>query len=148
MKNLFLAGLISLFLVPLQTLAADSIGVVKTLNGQSIVGRSGQTLAAELGMQLYMSDVLHTNEGTMGIILNDDSIITLGKGSTLTLDNFVYQPEQGLLKLAIRFILGKFSYLSGEIAKLSPQSVELQTPESTIAVRGTHVLVEILEQKK
>jgi len=38
---------------------------------------------------------------------------------------------------------GTFSYLSGLIAKLAPDSVKLLIPDATIAVRGTKLLVDV-----
>ena len=38
---------------------------------------------------------------------------------------------------------GTFSYLSGQISKLVPGAVRLETPDATIGMRGTHVLVKV-----
>ena len=38
---------------------------------------------------------------------------------------------------------GTFSFLSGQIAKLSPDNVKLMTPDATLGIRGTKLLVKV-----
>jgi len=40
-------------------------------------------------------------------------------------------------------VKGTFVYLSGVIAKLSPESIKLETPVGTIAIRGTRFAAKI-----
>jgi hypothetical protein len=40
-------------------------------------------------------------------------------------------------------IHGTFSFITGQIAKLAPEKVKFETPDATLGVRGTKVLVKI-----
>jgi hypothetical protein len=42
-------------------------------------------------------------------------------------------------------VQGTAVYISGIIAKLSPQSVRFETPNATIGIRGTRFLVKVDE---
>ena len=53
---------------------------------------------------------------------------------------------KGKFAFLARMVKGTFSYISGLIGKLSPNSVQLEIPDATIAVRGTKLLVEVQEQ--
>ena len=83
--------------------------------------------------------------GAVGIVLTDDTSISLGSGSELSLNDYAFDPKESKFALAIRMIKGTFSYISGQIVKLAPDSAQLHTPDATIAVRGTKLLIQIKE---
>ena len=43
----------------------------------------------------------------------------------------------------LKIFKGTFSYLSGVMGKLAPDSVKIETPVGMVAVRGTHFLVKV-----
>ena len=59
------------------------------------------------------------------------------------MDDYNFDPKQGKFALALRMVKGTFSYITGQIVKLAPDAAKVQTPDATIAVRGTKLLVEI-----
>jgi len=40
-------------------------------------------------------------------------------------------------------IKGTFSYITGQIVKLAPDTAQVHTPDATIAVRGTKLLIQV-----
>jgi hypothetical protein len=58
-------------------------------------------------------------------------------------DEYLFDPLEKELSFIARLIRGTISFLSGQIAKLSPESVQLVMPAATIGVRGTHVLIKV-----
>ena len=56
---------------------------------------------------------------------------------------FQFAPAEGRLAFIIDFFRGTLLYVSGVIAKLSPDSVKVRTPVATVAVRGTRFLAEV-----
>ena len=81
----------------------------------------------------------------MGIILRDDSMLSLGPGSSLFLEKFRFAPAARRFGLVSRLSRGTLEYISGLIGKLSPESVRFDTPVSSIGVRGTHIIVKAAE---
>ncbi|MBY0411605.1 MAG: FecR family protein, partial [Burkholderiaceae bacterium] len=95
---------------------------------------------------LYKGDVIRTGKpGAAGIVLTDDTTISMGSGSEISMNDYVFQPKDGKFSLAIKMVKGTFAYVTGQIVKLSPESAQVQTPDATIAVRGTKILVQISE---
>jgi hypothetical protein len=47
------------------------------------------------------------------------------------------------MALVLNFIRGAAVYASGQIAKLSPDAVRLETPAAIVGVRGTTVAVRV-----
>jgi hypothetical protein len=125
------------------TSAAESfIGSVKTAQGRSFVQRASQSLPVTEGQHLLAQDVLHTGaDGRLAFILRDGTRISLGSNSELKLDQFAYEPAESNYSLILDLTKGVFAYISGKIAKFSPESVKLQTPVGIIGVRGTHFAV-------
>jgi len=122
------------------------IGHVQTLKGTASFLRGTVTQPAAAGGVVYRGDVVRTaKDGSIGIVLADDTTISLGPNSELVLKEFAFDPKEGKFALLARMAKGTFVYLSGLIAKLAPNSIHLEIPDATIAVRGTRLLIEVQE---
>jgi len=124
--------------------ALDSAGVIKFVTGGvSIVGAGGAVSAAP-NMRVSSGDVIKTDaEGFVGIIFADDTVVSMGPHSEFALDDFQFNPAGKELSFVMRMLKGTFSFLSGQIAKLSPDNVKLMTPDATLGIRGTKLLVKV-----
>lgn len=137
-----------LVLTNLSFAAADSeyIGVIKSVKPKVSLIRNGNVLPADVNMKLMVKDVLRTGpDGAIGIILNDDTVLSMGPESEIVIDNFTFDPAAKNLSFIARMLHGTASYLSGQIGKLSPDSVHFETPSAIIGTRGTHFLVKAEE---
>lgn len=144
MKFASLFMLLMAFIVTTDVAAEEFVGLVKSVEGQAFVIRSGETKDAVAGMEIKMGDVLKTgNDGSVGLIFSDDTIISMGPRTELAVEDYLFEPLEGKLAFIARILRGTVSFLSGQIAKLSPGSVKLITPAATIGVRGTHVLIKV-----
>ena len=124
--------------------SAANIGSVKNIEGQAWIIRGEEQIPAKAGVGLMVNDTMKTGaDGAMGIILRDDTIISMGPGSQMVLADFVFQPEEKRLGMLTRFIKGTFTYISGVMAKLDPESVKVETPVGMVAIRGTHFLLKV-----
>jgi hypothetical protein len=123
---------------------AAGAGRIKAVVGTCSIVRGGQSAAAAVGALVHEEDVVRTgSDGQLAIMLKDESRLSLGPNSELSLRTFTYDPSQGRLALVLRMAHGALSYVSGRIAKLMPDAVRLETPTSVIGVRGTHALVKV-----
>jgi hypothetical protein len=119
-------------------------GRIKIATGSVFVVRAGATLPAQAGQVVFEADTLRTGpDGRLGIILKDDTRMSLGPASEVKLDRFSYAPADGRLGLVLKVVRGVAAYVSGRIAKLSPDSVRLETPAAIVGVRGTTVVIRI-----
>jgi hypothetical protein len=121
-----------------------AVGRVKTVEGSATVTTGGAKSAASVGTALHEGDVIETGpNGSIGVSFKDDSIVSLGANSRLTVDRFVFEPAQEKYGFAARMARGTAYFVSGGIAKLSPESVAVTTPVGTIGVRGTRFVVKL-----
>lgn len=129
----------SLFVaVPARAAEPPAAGQIKVVSGSAFVVRGNTVLPATVGLRVFESDKVRTGtDGRLGITLKDDTRFSLGPNSEVHLDRFSYAPAEGHLALALNVVRGMAAYVSGRIAKLSPDAVRLETPGAIVGVRGT-----------
>ncbi len=136
--------LILLPVVILPTWAQETIGFVKTVSGDAAVIDSGKTINARVGTPIKMGNTLKTDAGgSMGVTFKDNTVISLGPDTELTVDEYLYSPGTEKLKFASSMSRGSLQFVSGVIAKLKPKSVTIKTPAAMIGCRGTRFLVKV-----
>jgi hypothetical protein len=122
-------------------------GRIKIASGSVFVVRSGQQLPAQAGQEVYESDSLRTGDnGRLGFTLKDDTRVSIGPGSEVRLDRFAYAPSQGQLGFVLKVVRGVAAYVSGRIAKLSPDAIRLEPPAAIVGVRGTTIALRVLPE--
>lgn len=120
----------------------DAIGFVKTVAGQVVITGKTGPVAASPGSPLELGDIIRTrDDGRIGLTLKDDTVLSLGPNSELSIDEFIYAPARDELSLGARLSNGTLHFISGVIARLKPESVSIMTPNATIGVRGTRFVV-------
>lgn len=138
---------VALTTVPVGAQSSPTIGRVKIATGAAFVVRAGTSLPATPGLTLLETDSLKTGaDGRLGVSLSDDTRISLGPDSEARLSRYRYAPADGALALVLNFIRGAAVYASGQIAKLSPDAVRLETPAAIVGVRGTTVALRVAPQ--
>jgi len=147
MKRLFILCFIITILLPCFAMGEESaIGKTKTGKGDVVVIRSGKEIPINIGDKLYQKDIIRTGtDSSVGIIFEDNTILSMGPKSEIVIDEYVFAPEKGMLSMITRMVKGTASYISGIIGRQSPESVKFQTPDATIGIRGTQFLVKVKE---
>lgn len=145
-KILFMLLLIVVFFATVVSASDESAGSLRKKKGEVLIERSGNIVKAEDGTPVYPNDTIKTGaDGSVGIIFKDNSRISLGPNSRLDLKKFVFKPAQEQFSMVNKLTKGTASFVSGKMTKLSPESVVLETPTSTIGVRGTTYNVKVNE---
>jgi hypothetical protein len=122
--------------------AAAEIGQIKVARGQVTVEREGQTVPATVGTRLQTSDIIRTGaDGSVGITMGDDSLLSAGPNSVLSLDRYEFDPTTNRGRFDAKLNKGTLSVISGKIAKQTPGAMTVQTPAAILGVRGTEFVV-------
>lgn len=123
---------------------ADAIGFVKTVTGEAQVITGGKPVKAQPGTPLAQGSVLKTGpKSSLGVTFKDNTVMSFGPDTELKVDEYLFAPDQGKLKLGTKLTKGTLNYISGSIAKLQPDAVSVNTPTGTIGVRGTQFVVKV-----
>ncbi len=118
--------------------APETAGVVRVSAGPATVTRDGRVFPAASGTRLRVGDTLATGPGgSLGVVLRDNSSLSLGPESRLVIGTFLFAPAEGKLGLVVRLSRGTLAFISGLIGKLAPETVRFETPSATIGIRGT-----------
>ncbi|MGD9656409.1 MAG: FecR domain-containing protein [Methylocystis sp.] len=139
MKKLSVAAATALALVASPALA-DKVGNVGAVNQSAHgtpPGAAKRSLSVGLGVQ-RRERVETSPQGSAQIVFNDSSTMTVGRNSTVTVDDFVYSGGRGqqgvsMAKGVMRFVGGGVSHEGG---------TRLRTPTASIGVRGGTVLIQ------
>lgn len=123
------------------------VGTVREVSGRATVVRQDRTIPAKIGLEICENDMLRTDpDGSIGVLFNDDTRLSLGPESVLVIDEFVFAPEQEKFSIVIRMMKGTAAYLSGLISKLAPDAAHFETPSASIGIRGTKFLVKVKDK--
>jgi hypothetical protein len=125
----------------------DTVAQISKISGAITIQRGSESVTAAKGARLKNGDTIATGlDGAVGLLFNDDTTLALGPGSTLTIQEFVFEPDRSRFAFVVKLLKGTASYVSGLIAKLSPEATKFITPSSSIGVRGTKFVVEVEAQ--
>ncbi|MEZ5812734.1 MAG: FecR domain-containing protein [Rhizobiaceae bacterium] len=112
--------------------AAEGVGtmtafqtVIKRLNGPAL----------GVGAEIFLNDRLRSNNTGLGmIVFLDESSAKIGPNSSLTIDEFVYDPGTRRGSSTIRADSGLTRFYGGQISKRGRMNV--RTPHMVLGVRG------------
>lgn len=136
----WLAVCLSLF--ALSSWAESDVALVKTVSGTPKIVRGGERLDVRVGMKLFTSDKIVAGAGeTVGIIFNDGTTLSAGPATELDVREYVFDPGNSKFAFSMFLKQGTLIYSSGKLGKLAPSAVKLDTPRSTVGVRGTRFVL-------
>jgi hypothetical protein len=125
--------------------AAD-IGQIKVAKGQVTIERDGRPLPAAIGTRLQVGDVVKTGaDGSVGITMDDDTLLSAGPKSVLALDRYAFDPTTRVGRFNASLNRGTLAVISGRIAKQAPDAMTVRTPSAILGVRGTEFAVSVDE---
>ncbi len=123
---------------------AAPIGMVKTTTGPAFMDVHGQRAAVVSGSPVFLGSRLSTGPGgTLGVTFRDETVMSMGPNTQMVIDQYLFSPGQGQVGLVASLLRGTLNYVSGQIAKLRPESVNVNTPSGMIGVRGTQFVVRV-----
>lgn len=123
---------------------ATKAGMIKNAKGKVFVEREGRSLPISAGFGVNTNDRIVTGaDGSTGIMLLDDTLLSVGPASTISLDKFSFDPgtHDGALSASVK--RGTLAVISGKLAKKTPGTVQFSTPTAILGVRGTEFVIEV-----
>lgn len=126
--------------------AAETAGTIKLVRGSVSIERGGENIPAKVGDALLESDRVVTGaDGMAGLTLRDNTRMSVGPGSVLSLDTFAFDTTSHAGALSAKVHKGSVSVVNGQLAKASSESVSYSTPLATLGVRGTSFVIEVAD---
>ena len=101
-----------------------------------ITNQNGEVLQA--GDKIYFGDIIKAEDQSKSqILLLDETVITIGSKTSVTLDEFIYDPNSQEGRITTNIIEGSVKVLSGKISEKNPDNLIVKTPAGSIGTRGT-----------
>jgi hypothetical protein len=125
---------------------AQAIGKIKVVSGEVTVERAGKAIPAALGTPVFQSDRITTGRnGAVGVLLDDDSRLSLGPNSSIALDKYEFDLATDDGSADVSIAKGTLSVVSGKLVRKTPGALKVRTPAAILAVRGTEFSVKVDE---
>jgi len=119
-------------------LMALEIGIAKAVQGQMTAVDSDGSRQLSPGSPVFKGDVVSTAKASAGSIqFLDKTILNVGEGSKVSLDQYVFDANKGTGQVLFKMAQGTFRAVTGEIVKHNPEAFKLQSPLAIIGIRGT-----------
>lgn len=149
--SIFLATLAALISSP----ATAEIGRIKSTIGVATVQRGTTHIPAAMGQELMPGDWLETGkDGRISLTFVDYTRFAVGPDSRIALTKFEYDPTSQTGSFVAQVERGSIAVVSGRISKTrcgggsgtsaagsGCGGMEIRTPESVLAIRGTRFIV-------
>ena len=132
--------LLVFFLLPnLGKANTDFIGVIGAAVGE-ITNQNNEKLLN--GSKIFFGDTIISNQNSNAqILFLDQTILTLGEDTELTIDEFIYDPNSHDGSFVSNVKSGTVKFITGQISKKNPENLEVKFPSGTLGARGTEFVV-------
>ena len=124
--------------------SAERVGVAAAVKPEATSQPpGGETSTLRIGKSVVYNERIDTSgAGLVQVLLLDGSTFTVGPGSSLVIDKFVYNPSTGKGELVASFSKGALKFVGGKLSKNEP-GVKVRTPAGALTVRGGIALIAV-----
>lgn len=117
--------------------ASSRIGVAAAVRNQVTATQASQQRPLAVGNPIFQNEVIRTGASSVAqLLFADQTTLSVGPRSEVTLDRFVYDPHQSAGDVAVSLASGAMRFITGA---QNPTNYSVRTPVATIGVRGTIV---------
>ena len=109
-----------------------AIGEIKNQKNEKLVN----------GSKIFYGDTIISEEQSNAqILFLDQTVLTLGEDTELTIDEFIYDPSSHEGSFVSNVKSGTVKFITGQISKKNPDNLEVKIPSGTLGARGTEFVV-------
>ena len=155
-KPILTAVASALLAVPMATLAAPGeagtpsvwVAQIKVSRGIVRIERAGQRFPGPVGARLKVDDsVISEGNGSVGLTFSDNSTLSMGPDSEVTLKRFEYDPTTHMGAFDAYVKQGTVSLQAGNLADSGPDNLRISTPQSELRGNAKQLLISTGDSK-
>jgi len=144
-RRALLATAMMVFASPASVFAENStVGKFTVVSGSVDAIREQQDapVAAEIGMETYMQDIVRTkHRSRTRLKFIDDSVLNMGSDYMVKIKEYVYDEDNGIRRAILSSLRGT---MRATVSKFGGDSTfEVETPTAIASVRGTDFIVKV-----
>ena len=115
------------------------VGVIGAAIG-NIKNQKNESLSN--GSKIFFGDtIISKSKSNAQILFLDQTVLTLGEETELTIDEFVYDPNSQDGSFVSTVKSGTVKFITGQISKKNPDNLEVKVPAGTLGARGTEFVI-------
>ena len=134
------------FLLIFKSFSTEFIGVIGVAVGEINNQNNEQLLS---GSKIFYGDtILVKAKSNAQILFLDETVMTVGEDTELTIDDFIYDPQTNIGNFVTDIKSGVVKTISGKISEKNPENLEIKIPNGSLGVRGTEFLVSLNDKKE
>jgi hypothetical protein len=113
------------------------IGIISAANpGLKKQTNTGETKDVKIGDPIFFGETIITDKsGNAQVTFKDKSALTVAASSSITIDEFVYDPATQDGNIGASITKGTFRFIGGALSKKKP--AKFKTPVATIGIHGS-----------
>ena len=130
-------GLTALFIFAINgsAMADPKIGIAAATKNEVQGIRGAEKRALNNGSEIFLNEAVQTGDESIAqLVFLDNTNLSVGPGSLVNLDTFVYDPNRKLGQIVVEIGRGAFRFATGSG---SSRNYSLRTPHATLGIRGT-----------
>lgn len=118
-------------------------GIVKIIGGDVRVRDAQGERPLKSGDAVFANDrLISGKESSVSLVLRDGTTLVLANNSQLELQKFAFDATTQDGNMLVNLLQGSLRMLTGLIAKVNPDAIQVKTKTLSVGVRGTDFIVE------
>ncbi len=136
MKNIIILAVLFITFLPILSVhAGEEIGIITAAKGIVTITDQDGTIDAIEGTPVKLGDTIETGEESgVKILFDDDSLFSLGDNTGVTINEFIYTPQER--KSITNITKGKMRAIIQKV-QAGQSDIEIRTPNGLAGVKGT-----------
>jgi hypothetical protein len=123
--------------------AASRAGIVKIVSGDVRVRDAQGERALKSGDAVFENArLMSAKDSSASMILRDGTTLVLGNNSQFEVQKFAFDATTQQGNIFVNLLQGSMRMLTGLIAKVNPESIQVKTKTLSVGIRGTDFIVE------
>ena len=123
--------------------SASKAGIVKIIAGDVRVRDAQGERPLTSGDAVFANDKLISGkEGSASVVLRDGTTLVLANNSQLEIQKFTFDATTQDGSILVNLMQGSLRMLTGLIAKVNPDAIQVKTKTLSVGIRGTDFIVE------
>lgn len=129
------------------TASSAAAGVVKIVTGDVRVSGSQGEQTLKSGDAIFENTRLITGkQSSASVVLRDGTTLVLSESSQFNVEKFTFDATTQNGSILVNLLQGSMRMLTGLIAKINPEAIQVKTKTLSVGIRGTDFIVDTEEK--
>ena len=126
-----------------QTTAGTAVGIAKIVTGDVRVFDTQGERALKSGDAVFENTrLVAAKQSSASVVLRDGTTLVLSESSQFNVEKFTFDATTQNGSILVNLLQGSMRMLTGLIAKINPEAIQVKTKTLSVGIRGTDFIVD------